>query len=120
MPKTVGKRVRDYLPVLALLASKKLKPHVKSTILDCAALQEVLCLCALNILKGRVSLSAAHKRNLKKYKKTLIAISSKHCNRKRRRVYLSQKGGFLGALLAPLLTTLAPPIISTISGLFGK
>jgi hypothetical protein len=111
MPNSVRKRVQDYLPVLALLAGKKLKPHVKSTILDCATLQEVLCLCALNILKGRVSLSASQKRNLKKYKKTLIAISSKHCSKKRKRIHLSQKGGFLGALLGPLLSAF---------GLFSK
>jgi hypothetical protein len=111
MPKTIEKRVRDYLPLLSLLASNKLKPHVKSTILDCAALQEVLCLCALNILKGRVSLTASQKRNLKKYKKTLIAISSKHCSKKRKRIHLSQKGGFLGALIGPLLSAF---------GLFGK
>ena len=120
MPKSVAKLVQDYLPILSLLASKELKPHMKSSILECAALQDVLCLCALNILKGRVPLTATQTRKLKRYKKTLIAIASKRCNRKRKQLYLSQSGGFMGAILAPILTSLAPPIIQAVSGLFGR
>jgi hypothetical protein len=117
---SVLKTVKDYLPLLALLNSKRVKSSVKKTLLDCPKIQDILCLCSLNILKGRLPLTVSQKRALKKYKKILLTISKKNCSRKQKQKHLAknQTGGFLGAVLGPVLATLGGPIVKAISSLF--
>lgn len=118
--KTSLKCVRDYMPVLALLASKRVKPHVKKALLSCTNLQDVICSCALNILKGNIPLNAGQKTKLKRYKKILLSLASKNCSRSKKVKHISklQSGGFF-PLLAPLLGAVAGPLIQGIAGLFG-
>ena len=65
-----------------------------------------VCECALNILNGNVSLKPADKRKLKKYKHHIRALSTKKLSVQKKKKNLHQKGGFLGALLTPVLSAL--------------
>lgn len=58
--------------------------------------------CAMNILKGNVPLKSPHYKRLKKYHKHLRELTKVSTSQKRRRDIL-QTGGFIGALLKPLI-----------------
>ena len=59
--------------------------------------------CALNILKGNVPISPHQKSKLTRYKKDLRSLAQRRVSLKSRKRVL-QKGGFLGAILAPIIT----------------
>ena len=63
-----------------------------------------LCLreCALNILKGNVPLTSQQLKKLKAHK-VLLREFCKNRTSQRRRFEIEQKGGFLPALLAPVI-----------------
>ena len=67
--------------------------------------------CAHNILLGNVPLGVSQKQKLKKYKKELQLIRKKSTKAKDKKKAL-QKGGFLPALLAPILTSVVAPLVS--------
>lgn len=88
-----------YLDVLA-----KTKPVTRKAILAHADKDLITCLCecALNILNGNVPLDSAQFNKLKKHKEQIRQLASKnlkHADRKE----IIQNGGFLPALLAPIL-----------------
>ena len=64
-------------------------------------LMNTLCECSFNILRGTVPLTQTQKRKLKTFKKQLRVLASRTTSQRNKRALL-QKGGFLGALLAPL------------------
>ena len=64
-----------------------------------------LCECAKNIIKGRVPLSVVQKRTLAKRKQSLRKLALKKTSLKTKRKIV-MKGGFLGALLGPIVTAL--------------
>ena len=68
-------------------------------------LVNALCEGSLNVLKGNVPLSAHHKRRLRRYKKDLRYLAQRRASVKRKKALL-QKGGFLSALLPPLIGVL--------------
>src|ERR1043165_3033264 len=78
---------------------KKIMEKCKKTLMCC------LCECALNVLKGNVPLKKSQKSRLSRFKQKLRKLTSKKTrqNVKRRIV---QTGGFLGALLTPVLSFL--------------
>jgi len=104
-------RVKKYAQQLRLLhdASPKIRksliggchPHVLSCI----------CECAVNILKGHVPLTGAQKKKLRRHKRSLRLLSSKKVASKRKKRLL-QTGGFIDALLTPIL--------SLLGGLLGR
>lgn len=61
--------------------------------------------CSLNVLKGNVHLTPAQKRRLCKYKRNLRLLAKKTTSTKEKKKII-QKGGFLGALLKPVLSVL--------------
>ena len=65
-----------------------------------------LCECALNVLNGNISLKPADKRRLKKYKQNLRSLADRKLSTQKKKKTLNQKGGFLGALLTPILSAL--------------
>ena len=83
------------------------KPAVVKAVLRGASpdLINALCECSLNILKGNVRLTTAQKKRLSRYKHGLRALSKKGTSLKRRKKIL-HKGGFLGALIKPVLGVL--------------
>ena len=66
---------------------------------------KALCECSLNILKGRIKLSPTQKKKLSRHKNNLRLLATKKSTLKHRKRVL-QKGGFLGALLGPVLGVL--------------
>lgn len=98
MAKRFEKHV-DYLTVLC-----KCGPKQRSELIKTADNQliKVICDCAENVLAGQVPLTPKQKRKLARHKKLLRELrGKKSLVTKRKR--LSQSGGFLPALLAPIL-----------------
>jgi hypothetical protein len=76
---------------------------------------ECFCECSKNILKGNVALKDRHLRRLRREKKNLRALALKKTPLTKKRKIL-QKGGFIGALLTPVLSVLG----SLFSGLISN
>ena len=64
-----------------------------------------VCECVKNLLKGVVPLSAAQIAALRRRKKTLRLLAVKKTSHKKRKK-LIQSGGFLGAILGPIVSVL--------------
>ena len=98
----MSKCLKRNLNLLRIL--HKSKPRVvKSVIKEAPAdLLRALCKCALNVLKGNVKLTSRQLSKLKRYKNGLRVLANKKTSNKKRRDVL-QKGGFLSALLTPVL-----------------
>lgn len=95
----------------------KCKPQAQKAIVGGAPNEVINCLCevALNILKGNVPLNKNQKNSLAKYKLALRSLAKKSTSQKKRRQIL-QRGGFLGAILGPLLGTILKPLAQSILG----
>ena len=76
---------------------KTLLAGAKTSLLKC------LCECCLNIVKGNVKINKSQCDQLSPYAKTIRALARKREPFYKRRKLLIQKGGFLPALLAPIL-----------------
>ena len=73
-------------------------------------LVQSLCECAHNILNGNIPLKKSQKGRLRRYKKDLRAlVKRKTALHERKRIL--QKGGFVGALLAPFAKSLLAPLL---------
>ena len=85
----------------------KSKPSLVKVILKNASpdLVRALCECSLNVLKGNIKLNASQKTRLRRYKNILRKLATKKVAAKTRKRLL-QKGGFIGALLGPVLGVL--------------
>ena len=75
------------------------------------ALREI----AYNVLKGKLPLTSKQLARLKKHKKCVRLIANKNTT-DQTRVKLAQKGGFIGALISPLLAGLVGPAINALTG----
>ena len=106
---SMSARVKRQARMLKVLA--KNDPHVCKAILKGADKDLVKCLseCAYNILRGNVKLTATQKTRLTKYKQKLRKVGNKKTSLKQKQK-LVQTGGFLPALLAPLLTSVIAPL----------
>ena len=106
---TMSSRLKRQAPLLHALA--KAHPHVCKTILKGADKDLLLCLseCAFNILKGNVRLTPAQKATLTKYKQKVRNVANKKTSLKQKQSIL-QTGGFIPALLAPLLSSVIAPL----------
>lgn len=101
----MSSRLRKYLAKLKLL--KEATSKVRNNILkNCNKnLLCCLCECAHNVLRGSVPLTKPQKNKLKRFKKKLRNLVSKKTRITVKRK-LVQTGGFLGALLTPVLSFL--------------
>jgi hypothetical protein len=115
MLKMPSRRLGRHEETIKLLSSSK--PGVAKAIIEKGDKDLILCLSeiALNVLKGNVPLRPQHKAKLCKHKTALRTLVKKSTSIKGKRRIL-QRGGFLGAVLAPLLGGLASAVLP---GLFG-
>ncbi len=74
-------------------------------------LQKILREIAHNLVKGNVKLTPKQLEKLKRHKQDVRLLATKRTPLKRRQ-RIAQKGGFIGALLAPLLTGIAASALS--------
>ncbi len=97
------KRLKANLDELKVL--RKAKPALRKGIIKTAHKDLICCLaeCSHNLLNGNVKLSAKDKKALIKHRKHLRDLASKKVSLKNKRNILVQKGGFLPALIAPIL-----------------
>lgn len=68
--------------------------------------------CALNILRGNVTLSSREKKRLKPYVRLLRRLAEKRTSVTSRKRAIIQKGGFLPLLLAPILSAILTSVIN--------
>jgi len=107
--------MRKYLPTLRRIqrlsdrARRGIIKKCDKHLIDC------FCECSKNILKGNVPLKGAHLRKLRREKKNLRALALKKTSLKKKRKML-QKGGFIGALLTPVLSILGNILGGAIGG----
>ena len=71
---------------------------------------QLLSECALNILKGTITLSNKHKEKLRRYRKSLHILSKKTTPVAKKKKII-QTGGFLPAILGGVLPALLPAIV---------
>jgi len=105
-----------YLKVLHQLPSRQRNNMLKKAP---NSLIKVISQCSYNVLKGNVKLNNIEKRKLKKYKKSLRELSKKRASLKKKREMI-MKGGFLGALIGPVLAGLGGSLIKGIIGSFKR
>ena len=102
------KKFSPYLRVLHKSSPKArttlVKKHCSPEFIKC------ICECAKNVLAGNVALSPEHKRRLKRHKHSLRKLALKKTPMKTKK-RIVQSGGFLGALLGP--------VVKILGGLFG-
>ena len=92
----------DFLKVLAHASPKQCRGIIEGAKND---LILTMCECASNCLNGNVPLSVSQKRKLAAHKHNLRSLADKSVSLKKKRKIL-QKGGFLGALIKPIIQTL--------------
>ena len=102
----MSRRVKHNAPYLHVLAKGSDKQ--RQGIIQGANKELITCLCecALNILNGNVHLKPADRKRLTKYKRHIRVLDDKRVGVQRKKKVLRQKGGFLGALLTPVLSAL--------------
>jgi len=104
-------RVKRYLPVLKRirkLGNKARREFIRKCdkdFIDCVSE------CARNLLKGNVPLTKRQMTNLRRKRQDLRALSKKKTSMRAKRKIV-QKGGFLSALM--------PPVLSVLTSLFSN
>ena len=107
----MSQTLKKFSPYLRIL--HKSSPKVRKTLAKKHCSPEFIkciCECAKNVLAGNVTLSPEHKKRLKRHKESLRKLTLKKTSIKTKK-RIVQSGGFLGALLGP--------IVKILGGLFG-
>lgn len=102
-------KLRDFIPVLQLLSSKKVKPNVKFSLIDSPPIMDIVSQCACNALRGNLNLSTGTKKLCKKNFKLLKNLATKNVSHVRKKKLIKQSGGFF-----PLLAGLIPAALSVL------
>lgn len=104
--------VIENLPVLRTLASAP--PKLRRMILENGNLQLIKAIveCIENVLNGNIPMKPSTFKKLKKHKGALTAVS-KTPNKlaQKKKVIIQKGGGFLPALLVPIITVLAEKLL---------
>lgn len=97
------KKYAKFLKALHAASPKKRKQMLKQT----KDREFICCVCeiAKNVLKGNVPLSMSQKSKLKRMKGSLRLLALKKTPVKKKKKII-QSGGFLGALLGPIVSIL--------------
>lgn len=97
-------RLKRNFHILQLL--QKANPKYRKAILKEAPSDLILCICEAidNVLQGTVKLTPIQRKKLGRYKSMLRSLSVKRSGVKKKRELLVQKGGFLPAILAPIIS----------------
>ncbi len=106
----------DFLSVIC----RRSKTH-RQVLLETATPAQIRAVAelALNVLSGNVKLSPKEKKQLSGFKQELRLLANKKLSLRKKRQVIVQRGGFIGALLAPLASILAPVVGSLLGNLFG-
>ena len=109
-----SKSLEKHLPTIALLSH--CQPCVVKKFIQNSdkKLINAICECSKNILSGNVTLNDEEFKRLKKYQKHLRLLATRKTPLKQKKEIV-QKGGFLPALIAPLIGLLGSVISSVIA-----
>ena len=104
-------RLRRNLPDLKKLKTqkKKWKHSIKSSKDDFIA---CFIECLHNIQKGHVPLTSAENRRLKRHKAAVCKLAKERNAKKARKLILKQNGGFVQAVILPVLGAITAGLIS--------
>jgi hypothetical protein len=101
---------------LCRMSAKERKMYIKTCGKDFI---HCICECIKNLLKGNVPLNQRHLKSLRQHKQSLRRLALKNASLTARKRIL-QKGGFLGALLQPLVTGISYLLSNVLSQGFGN
>ena len=107
----MSKRMKGSLSYLQILA--KSKPKLRKILIENVPESVITAIyeCCLNTLKGVIPLTQRQKRRLAPYKTHLRALANRKVSRKRKKTYLTERGG-------SILTALLPPALGVLGSLF--
>ena len=106
-------KLKDYRVFLEMLS--KSNPKYRKSLINGAPpeIMKILSECALNILKGTITLTNEEKTKLRKHKNQLRQMATTRVsNRQKKKIV--QKGGMLKALLKPVLKATLPLVVNHI------
>jgi hypothetical protein len=111
----MASRLKNHLEELKVL--QKAKPNLRKNILKAAdnSLIQCLCECSHNILNGNIKLTSGQKKTLKKHRSNIRLLARREGGVRKKRDLLVQSGGFLPALLVPVLSVAASIISSLVA-----
>jgi len=100
----MSNRLRDNIELLKLLKKAK-TPSQRNAIIEVAGndLVYAICECIQNVLEGNVRLTSKRKAELAVYVDVLRDLADRKTKVEQKKKILKQKGGFLPALLAPVV-----------------
>ncbi len=103
----MSNRLKRHIHLLHVLHNAK--PQLRKAILEKIDNDAVRCLCECchNLLNGFVDLKTEQRKQLIPHRSTLRKLGSKGLSLKNKKKLLVQKGGFLSALIGPLLAVAA-------------
>lgn len=112
----MSKRIKKYVETLNYLS--KCDRRTGKSIINSANSELINCISDIcyNMLRGNLKINSTQKTKLDKYKNNIRKIANKKATQKSKKE-LIQKGGFLGAILAPLIGSLITPLAK---GIFGR
>jgi hypothetical protein len=89
---------------------------IKSAMLNASPdLVHCLCECIHNVSKGNIPIAPKAHKKLRRHRKQIRQILNRKVKAKRKKQLLSQTGGFLPLLLAPIISVLGGFLGETIS-----
>ncbi len=106
-------KLKDHRVFLQMLS--KSNPKYRKTLINGAPpeIMKLLSECALNILKGTITLSNDEKTKLRKHKNQLRQMATTKVTNKQKKKIV-QKGGMLQAMLKPILKAALPHVVNHI------
>ena len=106
-------KLRDHRAFLQMLS--KSNPKYRKTLINGAPpeIMKLLSECALNILKGTITLTKDEKSNLRKHRNQLRQMATPKISTRTKRKIV-QKGGMLQAMLKPILKATLPLVVNHI------
>lgn len=107
----MSKRIKRHAKALHYLAS--CDSNISKSVIKASKPDLICCLSEIchNLLRGNIPLTTKEKTKLTRYKKEIRGVADKKLTQQSKK-RLIQKGGFLSALLAPLVSLVGPLVKS--------
>lgn len=118
----VPKTLQKHAELLCVLS--KAKPRLVKQIISGAepSLVKAFTECSYNLLQGNVPLTKTQLTRLRRYKAALRSLAKKNASLRTKKAIL-QRGGFIGALLGPVVSSIVgmlPSLAKGAAGILGR
>ena len=108
-----SKKLSSYAPLLVCMSrNPKLSKILLSSSLS-GDLLNCICECTSNLTKGCVELTPSERRKLRRHKRAILQIINRKTSSSNKKKII-QKGGFVGAILGPLIGSVLLPLAKKI------